>query len=52
MIPDECLYCGHHEFRWYAGSGNLEGYDYLGCESCGEPVPDDGSIDTRKWVGV
>jgi hypothetical protein len=51
MTRDECIYCGATEFRWVAGSGNLEGYDVLACAHCGEPVTDDGSTETRKWVG-
>ncbi len=52
----ECPKCEATEFDMVdelesAGSPYGTGYRVLVCAVCGEPVPDDGTTDTRVWVG-
>jgi hypothetical protein len=53
----ECIYCGCSDFVWQdelecRGSPEGTGYQVLVCENCNEPVVDDGSTDTRRYVGL
>ncbi len=51
-----CLDCGSDDLIWADeleshGSPNGTGRVMLMCAECGEPVPDDGTTETRYFVG-
>lgn len=52
-----CVECYSEDFVWgdeleVPGSPNGTGRTMLMCGVCGTPVPDDGTTETRKWVGL
>jgi hypothetical protein len=50
-----CAECGSDDFGWMVETTrsrpNGTGYMVLACEVCGEAVLDDGTTQTRTWVG-